>query len=276
MKMWGRERQQNPPSLHPPSRAEVHRRLEHRRIDRLHRGVDGDGRVGNVGSGQRHDHSELAVEEPFDRRAGDQPVDDPLAAEDHLPRVHLDHRGQLIGEDEREQEEQLPLSRLEHHEVRERHRDREHDGHRRRPDVDGRGCDPPVQRIRQHVGVVLERIAAGGVGREPQHAHRRHDDHRRKEEDDQERRRREQDAEGASPRPGAPAWAAVKLDRLPGGRHGASAPRRRLGDLGPDHGLGAATRTEQANRQVDQRDLHDGDRRGDRVHDRGVIGVSNR
>ncbi len=272
-----RERDQDPFRLRPPSGAQVDGRLEDDGIDRLHGSVDGDRRVRDVRGGQRHDHREPAVEQPFDRRARYEEIDDAVAAQDHLPGVDLHHRRELVREHQGQQDEQLELPRFEHHVVRERDPDDQHDHHRRGSDEHGRPGDMQVEMIREHVDVVLQGETARRVGRELHDAHLDHHEQGEQEEDDQERDRREQDAERAAAgrrsrtasHTGAGAGAVTD-------RHLRLVLSHRTRHLGRHDGSRVSPRAQQPDGDIDQQHLHHRDQRRDRVHDRGVIGVPDR
>ena len=127
----------------------------------------------------------------------------PLRAEDHLPGVDLHDRRELVGEHEREQQEQLPLPGAEHHEVGERQGHQQHHDHRRGGDRDRGPRDVRVERVREHLDVVVERVAAIGARRELHDAHLHHDQERHEEQHDEQGDGREQDAEGAARAAGA-------------------------------------------------------------------------
>ena len=104
------QRQQDPAGGRPPAGAEVARGLEQVAVDRLHRGVDRDHRVGQVAGREHDDDRELAEQQRVDRRRRSgrssisAVVDQALAPEQHPPGVDADHRVELVGEDEEEQQ----------------------------------------------------------------------------------------------------------------------------------------------------------------------------
>ena len=147
------QRQQHPPEGRPPAGAEIARGLEHVRVDRLHRGVDRDHGVGQVAGREDDDDRELAEQQRVDRLLDQADVeqrlvDQALAPEQHPPGVDADHRVELVGEDEEEQQRDLQAPGLEGEDVGERDREQRAESPSP-PSRSGRSSAPPRGRARR-------------------------------------------------------------------------------------------------------------------------------